>query len=66
MADRVFYVRALRANNIENLATGIQVIIPDGLDYYEARRFVIGRVVDQIVSYFADECVSACGVERLR
>lgn len=64
MADRYFYVRALRADNQTNLATGIQVIIPEGMNFFDAHRLVVGRVTEELVRYFAGECVSACGIER--
>lgn len=64
MADRMFYVRGLRADNATNLATGIQVIIPDGLGFAEAHQLVVGRVTEELVRYFASECVVACGIER--
>jgi hypothetical protein len=64
MIDRTFYIRALRSDQTTNLATGIQVIIPEGMDYYDAHRFVVGRVTEELVRYFANECVSACGIGR--
>lgn len=62
--DRMFYIRAIRADTYTNLATGIQVIIPDGLSFDEARRVVIDRVTEQLESYFAHECVTACGIPK--
>lgn len=64
MTDRIFYVRAVRADNATNLATGIQVIIPDGMNFTDAHRLVVGRVTEELVRYFAGECVTACGIER--
>lgn len=64
MLDRVFYIRALRGDNQTNLATGIQVVLPDAVDFDEARHMVIARVTEELVRYFASECVSACGVKR--
>lgn len=64
MADRTFYVRAIRSDHATNLATGIQVIIPSGLSFVDAHQLVVGRVTEELVRYFASECVIACGVER--
>ena len=64
MMDRMFYVRARRADNATNLATGIQVIIPDGLTFAEAHQYVVGRLTEELVRYFASECVTACGIHR--
>lgn len=66
MADRMFYVRALNSDHTVNLATGIQVIIPDGMNFIDAHRLVVGRVTEELVRYFASECVTACGIERSR
>lgn len=66
MADQYFYVRALafRGASEVNLATGIQVIIPEGMAFAEAHRLVVGRVTEELVRYFASECVTACGIQR--
>lgn len=64
MADRMFYVRAIRSDNATNLATGIQVIIPDEMTFIDAHRLVVGRVTEELVRYFASECVTACGIAR--
>lgn len=61
---RMFYIRALRADNATNLATGIQVIIPDGMNFADAHRYVVGRVAEELVRYFAHECVMACGIKE--
>ena len=64
MTDRCFYVRAVRGDHQTNLATGIQVIIPDGMTFIEAHQLVVGRVTEELVRYFAGECVTACGIAR--
>lgn len=64
MTDRVFYVRAVRGDHQTNLATGIQVIIPEGMTFIDAHKFVVGRVTEELVRYFASECVNACGIPR--
>jgi hypothetical protein len=64
MTDRVFYVRAVRSDQQINLATGIQVIIPEGMTFHEAHQMVVGRVTEELVRYFASECVTACGIQR--
>lgn len=61
--DKTFYVRAVRADGTTNLATGIQVIVPENMNYYDARRYIIGRVTEEVVKYFAAECARACGLE---
>lgn len=53
MADRVFYVRAVRGDQQTN-----------GLTFEEARKFVVDNVTEQLVRYFASECVIACGISK--
>lgn len=64
VTDRTFYVRAIRVDGQTNLASGIQVTIPDGMTFIDAHRFMVGRVTEELVRYFASECVTACGIER--
>jgi hypothetical protein len=54
----------VRANHQTNIATGIQVIIPEGMTFIEAHQMVVGRVTEELVRYFASECVTACGIAR--
>lgn len=64
MADdrKMFYVRADRGTPGMGIATSIQVIIPEGLDFFQARDYVLGRVTRELNSYFVDECVRGVGI----
>jgi hypothetical protein len=64
MSDKTFYVRAVRADTVTNLATGIQVTIPEGMTFIDAHKYVVGHVTEELVRYFASECVTSCGIPR--
>lgn len=61
MTRKAFYVRFPREGDAlgPSMATGIQVIIPEGLTLIQARDYIIGRVIEQLCSYAASECASA-------
>lgn len=63
MADKHFYVRAMAPEGHE-LATGIQITIPDGMPFITAHRLVVGRVTEELVRYFASECLTHIGVQK--
>jgi protoheme ferro-lyase len=62
MPHKAFYVRAFSEDGNSQLATSIQVIIPDGLNFDQAKTFVTERVSEEVGRYFADECLRGIGM----
>lgn len=58
-----FYVRfPTDPNTAGSIATGIQVIIPEGMTYEQARALVLSRIVDELSRYAVQECLSNFGI----
>lgn len=58
-----FYVRGIDGNNEHSIATGIQVIIPEGMSFHEAKTYAIGRIAEQLANYFVGECLVGIGMK---
>lgn len=60
---RVQFVREGTDRDDDYIATSISVVVPDGLDFHQAKDYAIGCIVSELSSYAVDEALRAIGME---
>jgi hypothetical protein len=55
----VAFINRVDATGDHQGGTGIQVVVPDGLEEHEEIAFITGRVAGEVSRYLASECLSA-------
>lgn len=60
--NRYFYIRG-ESNSSHAVATGIQIVIPDGMSFDQAKTYAIGRITRELERYFIHECLTGIGMK---